>query len=136
MEIAMSDSLPQLEAKRTDLFRQLATVGDFRRGSIGSTSGKCGKPNCHCSKPDSRGHGPNFRLTRRVEGKTVTETFPSPAALRKAQLEVTEFHRFQKLCAGIIEVSEKICALRPVEDTLTPQEKKRPKRSTRRSRGK
>jgi len=132
----MSDSLPQLEAKRTDLFRQLAAVGDFRRGSISSTSGKCGKSNCHCSKPDSRGHGPNFRLTRRVEGKTVTETFSSAAALRKAQLEVTEFHRFQELYAEIIEVSEKICALRPVEDTLTPQEKKRPKQSTRRSRGK
>jgi hypothetical protein len=136
MEVAMSDSLPQLEAKRTYLFRQLTTVGDFRRGSISSTSGKCGKPNCHCSKSDSRGHGPNFRLTRRVEGKTVTETFPSPATLRKAQLEVTEFHRFQELCAQIIEVSEKICALRPVEDTLTPREKKRRKRSTRRSRGK
>src|ERR1700692_866792 len=136
MEVSMSDSLPQLEAKRTDLFRQLATVGDFRRGSISSTSGKCGKPTCHCSKPDARGHGPNFRLTRRVEGKTVTETFPSPAALHKAQLEVTEFHRFQQLCAEIIEVSEKICALRPVGDTLTPQEKKRPKRSTPRSRGK
>ena len=61
----MSDSLPQLEAKRTDLFRQLAAVGDFRRGSISSTSGKCRKPNCHCSKPDSGSHGPNFRLTRR-----------------------------------------------------------------------
>jgi RNA polymerase sigma factor (sigma-70 family) len=133
--VAMSDSLPQLEAKRAALFRQLAAVGDFRRGSISSTSGKCGKPNCHCSKPDACGHGPNFRLTRRVEGKTVTETFASPAAMRKAQQEVTEFHRFQELCAEILGVSETICALRPVEDTLTPQEKKRPKRSTRRSRG-
>jgi hypothetical protein len=132
----MSDSLPQLEAKRTNLFRQLAVVGDFRRGSVTSTSGKCGKPNCHCAKSDEPGHGPNFRLTRRVEGKTVTETFASAAALRKAQQEVREFHRFQKLCGEIVEVSEKICALRPVEDTLTPQEKKRPKRSTRRSRAK
>jgi hypothetical protein len=132
----MSDSLPQLEAKRSDLFRQLVAVGDFRRGSITSTSGKCGKPNCHCSKRDDRGHGPNFRLTRRVEGKTVTETFPSPAALRKAQQEVTEFHRFQDLCAEIVEVSEKICALRQVEDTFTPAEKKRSKRSIRRSRTK
>jgi hypothetical protein len=132
----MNESLPQLEAKRTDLFRQLAAVGDFRRGSISATSGKCGKLNCHCSKRDDPGHGPNFRLTRRVEGKTVTETFAAPAALRKAQQEVTEFHRFQKLCGEIVEVSERICALRPVEDTLTPQEKKRPKRSTRRSHAK
>jgi hypothetical protein len=132
----MPDSMPQLEAKRTELFRQLTAVGDFRRGSITTTSGKCGKPTCHCAKANDSGHGPNFRLTRRVAGKTVTETFASPAALNKAQQEVAEFHRFQALCGEIVEVSEKICAVRPVEDTLTPQEKKRPKRSTRRSRAK
>lgn len=130
----MLDSLPQLEARKAELFGELAAVGDFRRGSITATSGKCGKPSCHCSKRGDPGHGPNFRLTRRVEGKTVTETFASPAALHKAQQEVTEFHRFQKLCGEIVEVSERICALRPVEDTLTPREKKRPGRSTRRSR--
>jgi len=132
----MTHSLLELEAKRTNLFRQLASVADFRRGSITATSGKCGKPNCHCSKRDDLGHGPNFRLTRRVKGKTRTETFDSPAALRKAQQEVAEFHRFQKLCAEIVAVSERICALRPVEDTLTPEEKKRRKRSMRRSRAK
>jgi hypothetical protein len=130
----MTDSLAQLEAKRTDLFRQLASVGDFRRGSVTATSGKCGKPNCHCAKRDDPGHGPNFRLTRRVDGKTVTETFTSSAAMHKAQQEVDEFHRFQKLCTEIVEVSEKICALRPIEDTLTPEEKKRPKRSRLKSR--
>lgn len=132
----MTDSLTQLEAQRTNLFRQLATVGDLRRGSITTTSGKCGKPNCHCAQPDDPGHGPNFRLTRRVEGKTRTETFDSAAALRKAQQEVAEFHRFQKLCGEIVEVSEKICALRPLEDTLTAQEKKRRRRSIRRLRAK
>lgn len=129
----MPNSLPQLEAQRTDLFRQLAALGDFRRGSITTTSGKCGKANCHCAKRDDPGHGPNFRLTRRVRGKTRTGTFDSPPALHKAQQEVAEFHRFQKLCGQIVTVSESICALRPVEDTLTPQEKKRPRRSRRKS---
>jgi hypothetical protein len=64
------------------------------------------------------------------------ETFRSAAALRKAQQEVTEFHRFQALCGEIIEVSEKICALRPVEDTFTPEGKKRRKRSIRKLRAK
>lgn len=132
----MTHSLSQLVAKRSDLLRQLAAFGDFRRGSITTTSGKCGKPNCHCAKRDDPGHGPNFRLTRRVAGKTTTETFDSPAALRKAQQEVNEFHRFQRLCAEIVEVSEKICSLRPVDDTLTPEEKKRPQRSTPRSHAK
>ncbi len=120
----MTDLLTQFEAQRTNLFRQLAAVGDLRRGSITTTSGKCGKPNCHCAQSDDPGHGPNFRLTRRVEGKTRTETFDSAAALRKAQQEVAEFHRFQKLCGEIVEISEKICALRPLEDTLTAQEKR------------
>ena len=101
-----------------------------------TTSGKCGKAACHCARREDAGHGPSFRLTRKVRGKTVTETFVSPAALRKAQQEVGAFHRFQEICDQIVEVSEKICALRPVEDTLSPQEKKRRKRSNRKSRAK
>ena len=132
----MDNLLPQLEAQKSALLRKLAAVGDLRRGSITATSGKCGKPNCHCAKPGDSGHGPNFRLTRRVAGKTTTETFDSPSALRKAQQEVAEFHRFQKLSGEVVEVSEKICALRPVEDTLTPAEKKRLRRSRPRSRAK
>ena len=132
----MTDSLPQFEAKRTALFSQLAAVGDFRRGSITATSGKCGKPSCHCAKPDDPGHGPNFRLTHRVAGKTRTETFASEMELRKAQREVAEFHRSQKLCGEIVEVSEKISALRPVANTLTPQEKKHQKPPKRRQRAK
>ena len=132
----MNDSLPQLEAQKNDLLRQLSTVGDLRRGSITATSGKCGKPNCHCAKRGDPGHGPNFRLTRRVAGRTTTETFDSPTALRKAQQEVAEFHRFQKLSGEVVEVSEKICASRPVEDTVAPEEKKRLKRSKGKSRAK
>jgi len=130
----MPDSLLVLEAQRADLFRQLISVGDFRRGSITPTFGKCGKPNCHCAQPDDKGHGPNHRLTVRVNGKTVTETFPTPADLRKAQQEVTAFHHFQDLCQQLVAVNEKICQARPVNDPLSPQEKKRPMRSAKKSR--
>jgi predicted oxidoreductase len=132
----MPDSLAQLEKQRTELFRQIAGLGDFRPGSVTTTSGKCGKPTCHCVRPNDPGHGPNFRLTRKVAGKTVTETFDSPVGLRKAQREVETFHRFQQLCAEIIALNERICGLRPVEQTLSPQEKKRQKQSSRKSRGK
>ena len=125
----MPDSLAQLEKQKTELFRQIADLGDFRRGSITTTSGKCGKSTCHCARPNDPGHGPNFRLTRKVQGKTVTETFDSPVLLRKAQREVETFHRFQELCDQLIATNERICALRPLDQALTPQEKKRPKRS-------
>jgi hypothetical protein len=110
---------------------KIAGLGDFRRGSITGITGRCGKPNCRCHQPGQPGHGPNFRLTLKEQGKTVSETFSSPAALRKAQLEVAEFHRFQALAHLLVEVNEKICRLRPVkgEEKLNEQEKKRPKRS-------
>ena len=129
----MPDSLPVLERQKAEVLRRIAGLGDLRRGSITTTSGKCGKPTCHCAKLGDPGHGPNHRLTRKVKGKTITETFVSPARLRKAEREVAEFHHFQQLCEEVVVVSEKICELRPLEDTLTPQEKKRRKRSGRKS---
>lgn len=132
----MPDSLPALEVQRADVQRQISELGDMRAGSITTTGGRCGNPRCHCREKDDPGHGPFYRLTRKVDGKTVTETFSAPAALRKAQNEVAEYHRFRELSHDLLEINEKICGARPVEDTLTPEEKKRPKRSSRRSRTK
>lgn len=132
----MSDSLPTLEAQRSAIQRQISQLGDMRSGSISTTGGRCGNPRCHCHQKDDPGHGPFYRLTRKVNGKTVTETFATPAALRKAEREVAEYHRFRDLGQDLLEVNEKICQSRPVEDTLTPEEKKRRRRSTPRSRAK
>jgi hypothetical protein len=130
----MPHSLPELELRRSELLRQIASLGDFRSGSITSIRGRCGKSNCHCHKPNHPGHGPNFRLTRKRRGKTVSETFPSPADLQKAQREVAEFHRFQQLARDLVEVNEQICRLRSAPQQLsTAQEKKRRKPSSMRS---
>ncbi len=132
----MPQSLVALEQQRSDIVSRIVDLGDFRSGSITAVSGRCGKPECRCHQPNQPGHGPNFRLTRKVNGKTVSETFASPAELRKAQREVEAFHRFRELSRELLEVNEKICHARPVEDTLTPDEKKRRKRSMPRSRAK
>jgi len=129
----MTDALSALEAQRGQTQLQISRLGDMRSGSITSTGGRCGNPGCHCHQPDDLGHGPFYRLTRKVNGKSVTETFSTPAALRKAQQEVEEFHRFRRLSHDLLEVNEKICKLRPVEDTLTAQEKKPRKRSNKKS---
>ena len=132
----MSDSLSTLEAQRADIQRQISQLGDMRSGSISTTGGRCGNPHCHCHQKDDPGHGPFYRLTRKVSGKTVTETFATPAALRKAEREVAEYHRFRELGQDLLEVNEKICQSRPVEDTLTAEEKKQRRRSTPRSHAK
>ena len=132
----MPDTLRALEQQRAAILSRIVDLGDFRSGSVTAISGRCGKPECRCHQPNQPAHGPNFRLTRKVDGKTISETFSSPGELHKAQREVEAFHRFRELSRELLEVNEKICRARPVEDTLTPQEKKRPKRSTRRSRAK
>ena len=129
----MSQSLVALEQQRSAILSRIVDLGDFRSGSITAISGRCGKPECRCHQPNQPGHGPNFRLTRKVNGKSVSETFASPAELRRAQREVEAFHRFRELSRELLEVNEKICRARPLEDTLTPQEKKRRQRSGRRS---
>jgi hypothetical protein len=128
-------SLTALEQQRSSILSQILALGDFRSGSITAISGRCGKPNCRCHEPGQLGHGPNFRLTRKVNGKTMSESFSSAAELRKAQLEVEAFHRFRQLSQELLEVNERICRARPVDDTLSAEEKKRPKRSAKKSRG-
>ena len=93
----MPDSLAALEQQRSGILTQILELGDFRSGSISAINGRCGKPNCHCHRPNQPGHGPNFRLTRKINGKSVSESFSSAAELRKAQREVEAFHRFRQL---------------------------------------
>jgi hypothetical protein len=130
----MAKSLDDLENSRATVQMQIAQLGDLRSGSITATGGRCGNPNCHCHRAGEPGHGPYYRLTRKVNGKTVTETLSSPASLAKAQREVAECRRFRELGEQLLEVNEQICELRPVTDAAPPtQEKKRPKRSKRKS---
>jgi hypothetical protein len=76
-------------------------------------------------------------LTYKWQGKTVTEALPTPAAVRKAEREIAEFRQYQRLGRELVEVNEKICRQRPIdEQTLGGQEKKRRTPSSRKSRAK
>ena len=130
----MPVSLEALEQQRSAILMQILELGDLRSGSITAINGRCGKPTCHCHLPNHPGHGPNFRLTRKINGKTISESFSSAAELRKAQREVEAFHRFRQLSQELLEVNEKICRARPVAEALSPEEKKLRKPSARRSR--
>ena len=133
----MPHSLAELEQRREAIAAQIARLGDLRPGSVTSTSGRCGKPDCHCHQPGQASHGPNFRLTYKVKGKSVSESLPTPTAIHKAEREVAEFRRFQQLSREFVQTNTAICRARPVEpEPQTEQEKKRPKRSARKSRAK
>lgn len=125
----MPESLSDLEHQRNAILQQMLRLPDFRSGSITATRGTCGKANCRCHQPNQPGHGPNYRLTRKVKGKTVTETFATSPELRKAEREVEAYHRFRHLAQELLEINGKICRVRPVEQEPTPAKKKRRKSS-------
>ena len=81
---------------------------------------KCGKPNCQCAQPGHRGHGPQYNLTRRIGGKTVNVHLKPGPELEKAEREVAEHQRFEFLVEEVSQVSEAICASRPVTAGTAP----------------
>ncbi|HEV1994023.1 MAG TPA: DUF6788 family protein [Candidatus Acidoferrum sp.] len=125
----MPETLSTLESKRSSLLEEISQLGDFRSGSVSTVVRRCGQSNCHCARPQDPGHGPNFRLTYKLKGKTVTETPPHPAAWRKAKREMAQFRKFQGLIRAWVEVNAQICHRRPLEAEATPEEKKRRKPS-------
>ena len=134
----MPDTLDALETERAKLLEGFLRLGDLRPGSITAVVRRCGKPSCHCAKPNDAGHEPEFRLTRRVGGKSLTESFPCRRFAQGAT-GGCRVHRFQKLGEELIRVNEKICALRPAvaqPGGWTPQEKKRLLQSIRKLRAK
>jgi hypothetical protein len=135
----MPETLNSLEVQRSKILQQFLSLGDLRPGSISAAVHRCGKSYCHCANPKDPGHEPQIRVLRKVHGKSVAETLSSPTAFRKAQGEVSEFHRFQELSAELVTINEKICRLRPREQEpgdWNAEEKKRLLRSIKKSRGK
>ena len=127
------DALQQLEFRRTEIVKEFARLGDLRSGSVSNTSGRCGKSNCRCHQPGQSAHGPNPRLTYKVQGKTVTESLPTGASETKAELEIAQFRRFQELVREFLEVNVQICRARPTEPAPPlSQEKKRQRRPAKR----
>jgi hypothetical protein len=51
----MPQSLSDLEQRREVIAQRIAELGDLRPGSITGTSGRCGKPECHCHQPGQPG---------------------------------------------------------------------------------
>jgi hypothetical protein len=108
-----ADELTELERRRGELYVELAQLGDFRRGSLNEVRRKCGKPNCACAAPGHPGHGPQWNLTRKAEGRTRTVHLRPGPELEKARREVAEYERFRDLAGQVTQVNEAICAARP-----------------------
>ena len=103
--------LKGLEARREAIRRELAAIGDLRPGSLFKRYRKCGKPGCHCAREGDPGHGPNWVLTSRVNGRPLTRAIPREAVAR-TRAQIDEYKRLRALTAELVEVSEGLCHAR------------------------
>ena len=118
--------LTTLEAWREkcdQLTASLIRIDDLRPGFLTARFRRCGKPNCHCARKDSPGHGPSYSLTHRVPGKTVTQVIPQGISLERTKAQLTEYRRFRHLVRELITVSEPICSAQLRETPAEPTAK-------------
>jgi hypothetical protein len=127
----MPDPLATLEAERDEVLRQMARLGDMRKGSITEAFRGCGKSACACQLTGHPGHGPYFAFTTKVAGKTKTVQLRAGAKLDKFQREVETYKQFRSLSARLIEVNESICEARP--EPGEAEQRSTPKKTSRRS---
>lgn len=99
----------KLSQRRNELLEQIAQIKDMRPGTLLPRFRKCGKPNCHCAKDGSPGHGPSWSLTKDINGKTVTKIIPKRTAVERTKEHITEFRKYRGLSRELVEVSEKLC---------------------------
>ena len=113
-----------LDARREAIRRELALIGDLRPGSLFERYRKCGKPGCHCAREGDPGHGPNWVLTARVNGRPLTRAIPREA-VAETRAHVDEYKRLRALTAELVEVSEGLCHARLSADRDAGREVKK-----------
>ena len=114
---------------------EIGEIGDFRRGSISETYRRCGKANCCCAEANHRGHGPQYLLMTKVEGRSHAKNLRPGSELTRFQEEVKAHLQFREMVQKIVQISEEICdqraAARSEESPDTPALKKTSRKSSR-----
>src|SRR5512136_2069019 len=112
----MEETLESLEKKRKELYQMLEALGDFRRGTISVNYRKCGKKRCVCTKLGHPGHGPQYLWNTTIKGKSYAKNLKLGSELEKYKKETGNYRDFLNLSAQLVQVSERICELRPVRE--------------------
>ena len=118
----MQETLEALELQRIKLHQQLKAVGDFRPGIISVNFRKCGKKNCACARAGHAGHGPQYLWNTTQRGQSRAQNLRMGPELEKVRKELENHTIFLRLCQELVEVNEKICHLRPVQEVKDEKE--------------
>jgi len=118
----MKEAIERLERKRSDLYKKLQEVGDFRRGIVSVVYRKCGKKNCACAKDGHPGHGPVHLWNTTIKGKSYAKSLKLGPELQKYLDEIAGHRKFVEICEELVVLNERICDLRPLPEMENEQE--------------
>lgn len=79
---SFESSLHHLDQRHRVLLAELEDIGLVLRGSIELRLNRCGNPTCRCKADPPMLHGPYYKWTRKVAGKTVNATLTPEQAAR------------------------------------------------------
>lgn len=127
----MEETLSELEARRRQLFQELAALGDFRPGMISVNYRKCGKQNCACAQPGHEGHGPQYLWNTTQNNRSRSQVIRLGPELEKVEAELANYRRFGELCSELVAINEQICRLRPVAQVSDEKELEQLKKTLR-----
>ena len=100
----MSDPLLPLRERYRKLADEVREIGFVAVGTLLSGMTTCGRRGCHCHADPPTLHGPYYRLTRKVAGKTVTRQLsPEQAELYTEWL--ANDRRLRRIVAEMEQVS-------------------------------
>jgi hypothetical protein len=103
----------QLEELRTLMLDRIASVPEFRRGSLQVGYRKCGKATCRCARPGEQGHGPRGLWTRTAKGPGGSRGQYIPVEqVDQVRAELDNYAQFAALVEDYVEVNEELCKAR------------------------
>lgn len=106
-------TVPQLEELRTLMLERIASVPEFRRGSLQVGYRKCGKASCRCARPGEQGHGPRGLWTRTAKGPGGSRGQYVPVErVEQVRAELDNYAQFATIVEDYIEVNEELCKAR------------------------
>ncbi len=121
MEQATAQRLRPYREQVRRLAARLAGTGFLTKGTVIRHYARCGNPECRCRRDPAQGHGPYYRWSTKVAGKTVTRHLSDEEG--RLYLEwIAERRRVRKILDEIERLSEKAAAA-----ALEPADRSKPR---------
>jgi len=99
----------RLRQRKAQLLRTFPIPDDLLPGSLSQSHLRCGKPTCHCARPEDPGH-PIWTLTFMVNGKKHTQHIPNEW-VQEVQRRVTAGREFQDAVREVLAANAQLLVL-------------------------